>query len=106
MFQTHGKEALDLALILGSFEQNVALFFQGNGVYQLVQNQALEQINQKDYLATFAALPFYDVEQIFICQEDIAQRKINTEQLLPHAEILSRAAFQQKLAQFDVCLRF
>ena len=39
-----GKDALDIALIFGSFEQPVSLFFQGDGVYQLIDEQQAELI--------------------------------------------------------------
>ena len=47
------KEALDVALIYGSYEQETSLFYQGDGVYQLVNEQQPELINAKNFLKTF-----------------------------------------------------
>ena len=57
------REALDAAMIYGSYEQQVALFFIGDGVFQTQENQQPALLATKDFLATFGALSFYDIEQ-------------------------------------------
>ncbi len=88
----HGKDALDIALIFGSFEQKVSLFFQGDGVYQLMANQDGSMVSIKDYLKTFSAFEFYDIEYIYACQQSLVERQlaesfhINGVQVLPNTE--------------------
>ncbi|MFQ3209639.1 MAG: tRNA 2-thiouridine synthesizing protein C, partial [Colwellia sp.] len=73
----HGKDALDVALMFGSFEQKVSLFFQGDGVYQLMANQDGRLVSIKDYLKTFSAFEFYDIEDIYVCQQSLVSRQLN-----------------------------
>ncbi len=104
--KTQGKDALDVALIFGSYEQRVALFFQGEGVRQLIKHQQAEIIQAKDYLATFSALPFYDVEELYVCQNSLTERSLAANFHIDNAIILSPLDFSAKLQQFDIVLRF
>jgi len=101
-----GKEALDVALIFGSFEQNVALFFQGEGVRQLVAKQNAETINAKDYLATFSALEFYDVEHIYVCENSLTVRNLTQYFHVDNVQVLSQDEFSATLRQYQTIVRF
>ncbi|WP_448211642.1 sulfurtransferase complex subunit TusC [Colwellia sp. MEBiC06753] len=79
--QLNGKEALDMALIYGSYEQEIALFFIGDGVWQLVANHQGELVKVKDYLKTLDALTFYDIDHIFVCQRSLEERGLTISQL-------------------------
>ena len=103
---TAGKDALDIALIFGSFEQSPSLFFQGDGVWQLTQGQDGAIISVKDYLKTFAAFEFYDIENIYICQESLIQRNLSTDFTIDDVQILARSEFAEKLATHHTVLRF
>ena len=72
-----GKDALDVALIFGSFEQKISLFFQGDGVYQLIAKQDGTLVSIKDYLKTFSAFEFYDIEDIYVCQQSLVNRQLD-----------------------------
>lgn len=104
---SHGKDALDAALIYGSYEQNVSLFFQGDGIWQLIAVQTPELISNKDYLKTFSAFNFYDIEHIYVCQQSLKERGLfeptfhinNVLQLTP-------SQFAEKLQLQDIILRF
>ena len=48
----NAKDALDIALIMGTYEQDTHLFFQGDGVWQLISQQTPEALNIKDFLKT------------------------------------------------------
>ena len=85
-----GKDALDLALLFGSYEQQISLFFIGDGVYHLLQGQSPAQLAAKDYLATYNALSFYDIEHVYVCQQSLQQRQLNDlDKLLNDIEVLS-----------------
>jgi tRNA 2-thiouridine synthesizing protein C len=99
------KEALDLALMFGSFEQGVSLFFHAEGVRQLVKQQ-LELCTMKDFLATFSALPFYDIEQLYVCQQSLQERGLTTDFHVANVNVLTPAQFTEKLYQHDVIFRF
>jgi len=101
-----GKEALDVALIFGSYEQYVSLFFQGEGVRQLIKGQQANLINAKDYLATFSALEFYDVENIYACLTSLEQRNLAADFHINNVNVLTEQEFSDKLRQHKTVLRF
>ena len=103
---TAGKDALDIALIFGSFEQPTSLFFQGDGVWQLIQEQNGALISVKDYLKTFAAFEFYDLENIYVCQESLFQRSLTTDFHIEKVQVLAKKKFADKLAIHHTVLRF
>lgn len=103
---TAGKDALDIALIFGSFEQPTSLFFQGDGVWQLMQGQNGTIISVKDYLKTFAAFEFYDLEDIYVCQESLIQRGLTDNFHIDQVQVLARDEFAEKLALHHTVLRF
>lgn len=103
---TAGKDALDIALIFGSFEQPTSLFFQGDGVWQLVQKQDGAIISVKDYLKTFAAFEFYDLENIYICQDSLIQRGLTDSFHIDQVQVLTKDEFAETLATHHTVLRF
>ena len=103
---TAGKDALDIALIFGSFEQPTSLFFQGDGVWQLIQQQNGSIISVKDYLKTFAAFEFYELENIYICQESLYQRNLTTDFHIDQVQVLAKNEFAERLAAHHTILRF
>jgi tRNA 2-thiouridine synthesizing protein C len=101
-----GKEALDAALIFGSYEQAISLFFMADGVFQLIGDQNATAIETKDYLKTFSALPFYDIENIYVCQQSLTERNLSTNFHLDNVQVLSNDDFSQRLHQHNVIYRF
>lgn len=101
-----GKDSIDLALVAGTFEQDVALFFQGDGVFQLLKRQQAPLAGQKDYSKTFAALEFYDVEKLYVCLRSLNQRQLSQEQLLVQCETLDSEQWQTQLKLYDHVLVF
>jgi len=101
-----GKDALDIALIFGSFEQSISLFFQGDGVWQLISEQDGSIISVKDYLKTFAAFEFYDIEDVYVCQSSLAERNLPINFHIEKVQVLNQPAFAQQLASHKIILRF
>ena len=103
---SQGKDALDIALIFGSFEQKVSLFFQGDGVYQLIAGQDGALVSIKDYLKTFSAFEFYDIEDIFVCQQSLANRQLEAQFHISGVHVLSSIEFGQAINSHKHVLRF
>lgn len=101
-----GKEALDAALIFGSFEQPTSLFFIGDGVFQVIGDQNPTSIESKDYLKTFSALEFYDIDNIYICEQSLSERNLTANFHIDNAQVLSKQAFNELLHQHNVIYRF
>jgi tRNA 2-thiouridine synthesizing protein C len=104
--QADGQESLDLALAAGSFGHNVSLFFIEDGVFQLLAHQAPEMIDAKNYGKAFAALEFYDIENIFVCAESLSIRNLSTENLSIEVQTLSNEQLQKRLHQHQHILSF
>jgi tRNA 2-thiouridine synthesizing protein C len=102
----HGKDALDVALMFGSFEQKVSLFFQGDGVYQLMANQDGRLVSIKDYLKTFSAFEFYDIEDIYVCQQSLVNRQLNETFHINDVQVLTSIEFSKALNRHQHVLRF
>jgi tRNA 2-thiouridine synthesizing protein C len=100
-----GQESLDLTLAAASFGQTLSLFFIDDGVYQLFTAQAPESINAKNYSKTFAALEFYDIEQIYVCEESLLTRGI-TGPLCVEVTRLKRTDLRHLLNQHQHILNF
>lgn len=101
-----GKEALDVALIFGSFEQDISLFFHGEGVWQLLDDQHAEIIDAKNYLKTFSAFEFYDIDTVFVCEQSLKERNLNNTFHIEDVTVLNPEDFSVKLSQHQQILRF
>jgi len=101
-----GKDSLDIALIFGSFEQAVSLFFQGDGVWQLISGQDGEVISVKDYLKTFAAFEFYDIENVYVSKKSLQERNLASHFHIDGVQVLEQSEFATKLKSHQTILRF
>jgi len=97
----HGREALDLAMLAASFELEVSLLFCDEGVLHLLQGQEPEKIGCRDYISTFKALPFYDVEIQLVCKQSLADYGLSKAALEEELQILDAAAITAHLQSVD-----
>ncbi len=79
----YAQESLEVVLIAAAFEQDVALAFIDDGVYQLMQNQDTSALGNKNFSPTYRALGDYDVNQIYVEQESLELRGLSKEDLMP-----------------------
>lgn len=103
---TKGREALDLALLSASFEQEVSLVFVDDGVLHLLKDQQPELIGGKDYLASLKALPFYDIEAVFACKQSLGDYGLSHSLLSIPVTILNDEAIAAHLKAVDEVLVF
>lgn len=68
---TSSKEALDLALVLGTFEQPVSLCLTGDAIAILMTNQAPQQRHGKHLFKLLDGLEFYDIENIYVRSSEV-----------------------------------
>ena len=101
-----GKDALDLALIFGSYEQAISLFFHNDGVWQLINGQQPQVIQQKDYLKTFSAFDLYDIQHVYVAQESLDERGLSVNFHIPNVTVLTQQAFNDELAKHQTIFRF
>lgn len=70
------REGLDALLAASAFcdEDEIAICFLFDGVFNLLKNQKPELILQKDHIATFKLLELYELSECFICQQSVTER--------------------------------
>ncbi|WP_217434833.1 sulfurtransferase complex subunit TusC [Marinifaba aquimaris] len=106
-YQTQlGREALDLALVLGTYEQDVRLFFKDAGVLQLMKEQNGEAIGSKDFTSTFKALDLYEIEQVYVLDQSLNDYGLTANDLTIDTVIVDAPEFYAQLRQCQCQMRF
>lgn len=102
----NAKEALDAALILASYEMDVSLFFIGDGVYQTQAKQNPELVDGKDFISSFKALGFYDIDNIYISHACLTERQLTTNYAFKDVKLVNQDELSYFINQADVILTF
>lgn len=63
---TSVKEALDLALVFGTFEQDISLAITGDALALLIEEQTPSTRQGKHLYKLLDGLEFYDIDQIYV----------------------------------------
>lgn len=116
----YALESLEVVLIGAAFEQDVALAFLDDGVFQLTKGQDTDGIGVKNFSPTFRALGDYDVSKLFVERESLEERGLSEDDLIeviyededddwaekPAIHVISRAEIADVMADADVVLSF
>mgnify|MGYP003428703926 CR=1 FL=1 len=102
----YALESLEVVLITAAFDQQVALVFVDDGVWQLKKGQQTKGIETKNFSPTYRALEDYDVEKLYVERESMAMRGLTEADLLVPVEVLSSAEMGSLMAEQDVVLSF
>ena len=99
------QEGLELLLSAPAFYQKVAVLFQADAVYQLLDLSAAENHGYKDFTAAYKAFDLYDIEKIYVNEEDLAMRGLTPQQLKIQAQLLNKSKTAQLQLQYDIILK-
>lgn len=77
----YALESLEVVLIGAAFEQDVALVFMDDGVFQLTNGQDTSGSGMKDFSPTYRALGDYDINKIYICKQSLEERGLTLDDL-------------------------
>ncbi len=116
----YALESLEVVLIGAAFEQDVALAFLDDGVFQLTKSQETDGIGVKNFSPTFRALGDYDVTRLYVERESLEERGLTEDDLQeimyededddwaekPSIRVISRAEMADVMAEQDVILSF
>jgi tRNA 2-thiouridine synthesizing protein C len=116
----YALESLEVVLIGAAFEQDVALAFVDDGVFQLTKGQNTDGIGVKNFSPTFRALGDYDVQKLYVERESLEERGLSEDDLIevmyededddweekPAIHVVSRAEIADVMADADVVLSF
>jgi tRNA 2-thiouridine synthesizing protein C len=100
------RESLDVALTCSIFEMPVSLLFIGDGLYQLINNQSPDALSMKKHEAMLSALPMYDIEKIYITEEDLESIGLTENDLAIPVTLIQRDAIASLIQQNDSVLTF
>ena len=100
------REALDAALVSASYDIPTSLLLMGDGVYQLLDHQAPEQLPRKNLSAMFKSLPLYGIETIYVDRDSLDERNIEPGQLLQQYTLLEEDATAAFIRNHDKVLNF
>lgn len=116
----YAQEGLEVALIGAAFEQDVAMAYIDDGVFQLKNNQDTGDIGTKNFSATYRALGDYDVQKVYVERESLEKRGLGEDDLMPLVyededddwaekpliNVVSEAELRDIINQSDVILNF
>jgi tRNA 2-thiouridine synthesizing protein C len=101
-----GREGLDYVLTSAAYDQNISLLFLGDGAFQLLSNQQSKHINLKNQLSALEVLPLYDIENLYVTQEDLSERNLSQSQLGIKVIVIKRADVHNLIEQQDHVVGF
>ena len=97
------KEALDLALVFGTFEQAVSIAITGDALTLLVEDQTPNKRQGKHLYKLLDGLEFYDVENIYVKETEV---KAFGTSLWTGAQAISQEVWIDMLEQHQHIYRF
>ncbi len=93
------REAQDLALALAATDHQVTLLYRGAAVTQLLP--MAQPLVVKDFTVTQKLFALYDIEQIAVCQQAMAEFQLSANQLRLKVDVLDEPAQHSLLDQAD-----
>ncbi|QIM67670.1 tRNA 2-thiouridine(34) synthase TusC [Mannheimia granulomatis] len=103
------REGLDTLLAASAFcdEQDIAICFLNDGVFNLVAGQQPEILLQKDHISTFKLLSLYDLNECFVCQDSVKARQLEQAQwMLANIQFKTQVEIFTILQQAEKVLTF
>lgn len=100
------REGLDAVLLGAAFDIHVSVLFTHNSVFSLISGQQASSHQLKPFTKAFAALPDFEVENVFIDQASALARGVCEEDVLVPAEMLHYDEIQALVAQQDRVFTF
>ena len=102
----YALESLEVVLITAAFDQQVALVFVDDGVWQLRKGQQTKGIETKNFSPTYRALEDYDVEKLYVERESLEARGLAEADLIVAVTVLPAAELGALMAEQDVVFTF
>jgi len=78
-------EALQTVLVGAAFDQSVSLVFVDDGVYQLLKHSDTQATGMKNFMPIYQVLGDYEVQQLYVDQQALAERGLTQDDLWPIA---------------------
>ncbi|MEH6445458.1 MAG: sulfurtransferase complex subunit TusC [Oceanospirillaceae bacterium] len=101
---SNNRDTLDIALGCSVFDIPVSLLFLNDAVFQLLNNQESQVIEQKDLSPTLKALDMYDIQDHYILEKDLQRYQLEDEALLLNCKTLTDSQLALFIRQFDIVI--
>lgn len=100
------EEALDFAITAATLEQQVAVLFMDDGVFQLLRGEGLPHLVSKNVSKTLPALADFEIEAIYADKAAMQRRGLLPEDLVIKPEVLDDQQITQLMQDYDLVLHF
>lgn len=99
------EEEIETILFAASFGYHLTVLFSACGVLQL---NSLQQplLGQKNIGKMISGFPNFDIDQIYVCAEDLAQYAFSHEDLVVRAQLISRNNIMKLIQQADITISY
>ena len=91
-------------MVSAIFENNVSILFRAEGVWSLLSDQNGELLNSKTHSKVLSALPTYEIDNLYFCEDSVNERQINRDQIDIPVKPLSLNEQQQLIANQDIVM--
>ncbi|BGI51588.1 MAG: sulfurtransferase complex subunit TusC [Buchnera aphidicola (Ceratovacuna japonica)] len=99
------QELLDLSLSASFIFKKIALFFIGDGIFQILNNQNPKKILYYSYYKSFSIFELCKLSNIYLCKNSLKDRGINyNNRFLINITILKKRCFKDKLNLFEAII--
>lgn len=98
------QETLDAILTAGALEQEVAVLYMADGVYQLLNHQESSLLRQRPPNTAINTLHLYDVKDVYVSESSLRTRGLLASDIadgFDPAQIITDAEMQKLLHQQD-----
>ena len=97
----NATEGLDMAIGAATFEYHVNILINGDGIYQLINDQSDASNGLKKYTAVFQGLDLYGIEHIYVNNRDLTDKGLSIDDLMISATPVSQKEIKQLLKEHD-----
>ncbi|XBC40704.1 MAG: sulfurtransferase complex subunit TusC [Buchnera aphidicola (Nurudea yanoniella)] len=101
------REGLDSILSISTINQNITVFFIGDGVFQLIRNQKPEYIFSHNYVPAFGILPLFEINKLYYCKDSLIERGLfSKSDFFLKVSIMDRKYIRKEIEKNDMIFRF
>ena len=101
---SNASDGLDFALAATSYGHEIAVLFEGNGLYQLYPQVQVKGV--KNQVKRIKSLPFFDVDECYFSTSDVTLMNIDTERFPDIVAPLNDAGVIMQIEQADHVVTF
>ncbi|WP_343154741.1 sulfurtransferase complex subunit TusC [Buchnera aphidicola (Pseudoregma panicola)] len=99
------QDLLDLSLSISFYFEEIALFFVGDGIFQILKNQNPKKIFSNNFSKSFSVFKLCKVSNIYLCKNSLKQRGIiSYKNFFMNTFILNSKLFKNKLDLFEAVI--